>query len=239
MQVHVYDTEKQVSTAAAMLLAAQVIRKPDSVLGLATGSSPVGCYQQLIQWYRDGVLDFSKCISFNLDEYCGLPVEHECSYHAFMKEQLFDHINMKASYLPDGNAPDLQAECRRHDEAIRAAGGIDLQVLGIGRNGHIGFNEPANQLVYGTQIVRLTESTIQANRRFFDSEDAVPRQAISLGIGGIMSAREILLIAMGADKAQAIQETIMHDITPQVQASILRAHPHVTILLDKAAASRL
>ena len=239
MQVHVYDTEKQVSTAAAMLLAAQVIRKPDSVLGLATGSSPVGCYQQLIQWYRDGVLDFSKCISFNLDEYCGLPVEHECSYHAFMKEQLFDHINMKASYLPDGNAPDLQAECRRYDEAIRAAGGIDLQVLGIGRNGHIGFNEPANQLVYGTQIVRLTESTIQANRRFFDSEDAVPRQAISLGIGGIMSAREILLIAMGADKAQAIQETIMNDITPQVQASILRAHPHVTILLDKAAASRL
>lgn len=239
MQVHVYDTEKQVSTAAAMLLAAQVIRKPDSVLGLATGSSPVGCYQQLIQWYRDGVLDFSKCISFNLDEYCGLPVEHECSYHAFMKEQLFDHINMKASYLPDGNAPDLQAECRRYDEAIRAAGGIDLQVLGIGRNGHIGFNEPANQLVYGTQIVRLTESTIQANRRFFDSEDAVPRQAISLGIGGIMSAREILLIAMGADKAHAIQETIMNDITPQVQASILRAHPHVTILLDKAAASRL
>ena len=239
MQVHVYDTEKQVSTAAAMLLAAQVIRKPDSVLGLATGSSPVGCYQQLIQWHRDGVLDFSKCISFNLDEYCGLPVEHECSYHAFMKEQLFDHINMKASYLPDGNAPDLQAECRRYDEAIRAAGGIDLQVLGIGRNGHIGFNEPANQLVYGTQIVRLTESTIQANRRFFDSEDAVPRQAISLGIGGIMSAREILLIAMGADKAHAIQETIMNDITPQVQASILRAHPHVTILLDKAAASRL
>ncbi|MBQ9265294.1 MAG: glucosamine-6-phosphate deaminase [Clostridia bacterium] len=239
MQIHVYDTAQQVGQAAAMLFASQVIRKPDSVLGLATGSSPIDCYQQLIAWHKAGLLDFSKCISFNLDEYCGLPVEHECSYHAFMKAQLFDHINMKASYVPDGNAPDLAAECARYDEAIRRAGGIDMQLLGIGRNGHIGFNEPADHLVYGTQIVHLTESTIQANRRFFESEKDVPRQAISLGIGGIMAAREIVLVAMGEDKADAIRETVMHDINPRVQASILRAHPHVTILLDRAAASKL
>lgn len=239
MQVHVYDTGKQVGRAAALLFASQVIRKPDSVLGLATGSSPLDCYEQLVVWYQEGLLDFSKCVSFNLDEYCGLPEAHPCSYHAFMKDHLFDHINMKASYLPDGNAPDLTAECRRYDEAIRAAGGIDMQLLGIGRNGHIGFNEPADHLVYGTQIVQLTDSTIQANRRFFEREADVPRQAISLGIGGIMAAREIVLIAMGEDKADAIRETVMRDITPRVQASILRAHPHVTILLDKAAASKL
>lgn len=239
MQVHVYENAKQVGQAAAMLFAAQVIRKPESVLGLATGSSPVECYRQLREWYQAGVLDFSKCISFNLDEYCGLPQDHPCSYHAFMREQLFDGVNMKAYYLPDGNAQDLQAECVRYDQAIRAAGGIDLQLLGIGRNGHIGFNEPSDHLVYGTQVVELTQSTIQANRRFFESEAAVPRRAISLGIGGIMAAREIVLIAMGEDKAQAIRDTVRNDITPHVQASILRAHPCVTVLLDRAAASKL
>ena len=239
MRVHVYDTAEQVSQAAAMLFAAQVIKKPDSVLGLATGSSPVGCYEHLRKWYQQGLLDFSECISFNLDEYCDLPVAHHCSYHAFMQENLFSGINMKASYLPDGNAPDLQAECRRYDEAIQAAGGIDLQMLGIGRNGHIGFNEPGEHLIYHTQIVDLTHSTIQANRRFFDSEDQVPRRAISLGIGGIMAAREIVLIAMGEDKAQAIRDTVLGDITPRVQASILRTHAHTTILLDRGAAKYL
>ena len=239
MQVHIYESAQQVGQAAATLFAAQIIRKPDSVLGLATGSSPIGCYQQLIAWHRAGVLDFSQCVSYNLDEYCGLPEAHPCSYHAFMKEQLFDFINMKASFVPNGNAPDLQAECARYDAAIQAAGGIDMQLLGIGRNGHIGFNEPAGRFVYGTQIVNLTESTIQANRRFFDSEKDVPRQAISLGIGGIMAAREVVLIAMGEDKAQAIRDMVRGDITPDVQASILRSHPHATILVDKAAASLL
>lgn len=185
------------------------------------------------------MLDFSQCVSYNLDEYCGLPETHPCSYHAFMKDQLFDFINMKASFVPNGNASDLQAECARYDAAIQAAGGIDMQLLGIGRNGHIGFNEPAGRFVYGTQIVNLTESTIQANRRFFDSEKDVPRQAISLGIGGIMAAREVVLIAMGEDKAQAIHDMVCGDITPGVQASILRSHPHATILVDKAAASLL
>ncbi|MBE5786577.1 MAG: glucosamine-6-phosphate deaminase [Clostridiales bacterium] len=239
MQIHVYENAQQVGQAAAMLFAAQVIRKPDSVLGLATGSSPIGCYQQLISWHQDGALDFSQCVSYNLDEYVGLPEEHECSYHAFMQEQLFNGINMKETHVPNGNAADLQAECLRYDAAIQAAGGIDMQLLGIGRNGHIGFNEPSDHFVYGTQIVELTESTIQANRRFFESENDVPRKAISLGIGGIMNAKEVVLIAMGADKAQAIHDTVYGDVNPQVQASILRTHPHVTMLLDKAAASLL
>lgn len=239
MQVHVYENAQQVGRAAATLFAAQVIRKPNSVLGLATGSSPIGCYQQLIEWYNAGILDFSQCVSYNLDEYVGIPETHPESYHQFMKDHLFNFINMKETHVPNGNAPDLWAEAARYDAAIEAAGGIDMQLLGIGRNGHIGFNEPAERYVYGTQIVNLTESTIQANRRFFDSEDQVPRKAISLGIGGIMHAKAVVLIAMGADKAQAIHDTVKGDVTPRVQASILRLHPNATILVDKAAASLL
>ena len=239
MQVHVFENAQQVGKAAALLFASQVMRKPESVLGLATGSSPIGCYQELIAMHQAGVLDFSKCTSYNLDEYCALPVDHACSYHTFMQEELFNHITMKAHFVPDGNAADLQAECARYDAAIQAAGGIDMQLLGIGRNGHIGFNEPADFFTYGTQIVELTESTIQANRRFFDSEKDVPRRAISLGIGGIMSAKEIVLVAMGEDKAEAILKTVTGPVTPQVPASILRTHPHVTILVDKAAGKLL
>ena len=239
MQVHVFENAQQVGKAAALLFASQVMRKPESVLGLATGSSPIGCYQELIAMHQAGVLDFSKCTSYNLDEYCALPVDHACSYHTFMQEELFNHINMKAHFVPDGNAADLQAECARYDAAIQAAGGIDMQLLGIGRNGHIGFNEPADFFTYGTQIVELTESTIQANRRFFDSEKDVPRRAISLGIGGIMSAKEIVLVAMGEDKAEAILKTVTGPVTPQVPASILRTHPHVTILVDQAAGKLL
>lgn len=239
MQVHVYDTAEQVGQATATLFAAQVIAKPESVLGLATGSSPIGCYQQLIKWHQAGMLDFSRCVSYNLDEYVGIPENHPCSYHAFMQEQLFDHINMKAHFVPNGNAEDMQAECKRYDAAIQAAGGIDMQLLGIGRNGHIGFNEPCDHFVYGTQIVELTDSTIKANRRFFESEKDVPRKAISLGIGGIMNAKTVLLIAMGEDKAQAIHDMVKGDITSNVQASILRAHPNAIILVDKAAGKLL
>lgn len=239
MQVHVLENAQQVGKAAAVLFASQVIRKPDSVLGLATGSSPIGCYQELIALHRLGALDFSRCVSYNLDEYCALPQNHACSYHTFMQQELFDHINMKAHFVPDGNAADLAAECARYDAAIQAAGGIDMQLLGIGRNGHIGFNEPADSFTYGTQIVELTESTIQANRRFFDSEKDVPRRAISLGIGGIMAAREVVLVAMGEDKAEAILKTVTGPVTPRVPASILRTHPHVTILVDRAAGKLL
>lgn len=241
MQIHLFDNAAQVGKAAATLMAAQVIRKPDSVIGLATGSTPIPTYQELINLCKGGVLDFSRVKSFNLDEYCNLPVGHECSYHSYMKENLFDHINIEAenTHVPDGNAKNPQEECARYDMAINRAGGIDVQILGIGRNGHIGFNEPADAFVYGCHIVNLTQSTIEANRRFFDSEKDVPRQAISLGVGSIMNARQVLLLATGEDKAEAIRKAICEDINPRTQASILRTHPDVIFLLDKAAAGLL
>ena len=241
MQILVYENAAQVGQAAATLIAAQVLSKPDSVLGLATGSTPIPTYQELSRLCKAGVVDFSRVRSFNLDEYCNLPVEHEQSYHSFMKETLFDHINidLNSTRVPDGNAADPQKECTEYDAAIAQAGGIDVQILGIGRNGHIGFNEPGDSFVYGCHIVNLTQSTIEANRRFFDSEADVPRQAISLGIGSIVNARRILLLATGADKAQAIHDSVLGDIDPRCQASILRTHKDVIFLLDKAAASLL
>ena len=241
MQVHLYDSAAQVGQAAAILIGAQLIGKPSSVLGLATGSSPIPTYQELIRMHRAGVVDFSSAVSFNLDEYCRLPESHPCSYHDFMHQQLFAHVNFTQGYthVPNGNAPDLAAECARYDQAIAKAGGIDLQLLGIGHNGHIGFNEPSDQFVYGCHVVKLTQSTIEANRRFFDSEADVPREAISLGIGSIMNAKRVVLLATGYDKAEVVRRAIREDIDPATQASILRTHPNVTILLDRAAASKL
>lgn len=241
MQVHLFDSASQVGQAAAMLIGAQLLGKPNSVLGLATGSSPISTYQELIRLHCAGVLDFSSTITFNLDEYCRLPVEHPCSYHRFMKEQLFGHVNLRAenTHVPNGNAEDLSAECARYDQAIAKAGGIDLQLLGIGHNGHIGFNEPSDQFVYGCHVVRLTQSTLEANRRFFDSEADVPREAVSLGVGSIMNAKRVILIATGEDKAVVVRKAIQEDIDPETQASILRTHPNVLFLLDKAAAARL
>ncbi len=241
MQVHLYDTAAQVGQAAAIVIGAQLIEKPHSVLGLATGSTPIPTYRELGRLHREGVIDFSSAISFNLDEYCRLPVAHPCSYHYFMQEELFRHVNFspKNTHVPDGNAPDLTAECARYDAAIQKAGGIDLQLLGIGRNGHIGFNEPSDQFVYGCHVVRLTRSTIEANRRFFDAEADVPREAVSLGVGSIMNARRVLLLATGYDKAEAVRKAVREDIDPATQASILRTHPSVIFLLDRAAASRL
>ncbi|MGN0779242.1 MAG: glucosamine-6-phosphate deaminase [Aristaeellaceae bacterium] len=241
MQICVFDTPVQVGQAAATLIAAQIIHKPDSVLGLATGSSPIPTYQHLIALYRQGVLDFSRVTTFNLDEYVGIPEEHECSYHRFMNEQLFDHVNVRreAVHVPNGNAQDMAHEAAAYDMAIRAAGGIDLQLLGIGHNGHIGFNEPGDAFIYGCHVVQLSRSTIEANKRFFASEADVPRRAISLGIGSIMNARQVLLIATGADKADAVRRAIQSDLDPEMQASILRTHPDVIFMLDKAAASLL
>ena len=241
MQIHVFENAAQVGQAAATLIAAQVISKPDSVLGLATGSTPIPTYQELIRLNKAGVVDFAKVRSFNLDEYCNLPVEHEQSYHSFMKDNLFDHINIDQANtrVPDGNAADPDAESKQYDADIVAAGGIDIQILGIGRNGHIGFNEPGDAFVYGCHTVQLTQSTIEANRRFFDSEADVPRQAISLGIGSIMNAKQVLLIATGEGKAEAVRAAVQDDVNPRCQASILRTHPNVVFLLDKAAASKL
>ncbi len=241
MQIHVFESASQAAQAAATLIAAQVLRKPDSVLGLPTGSTPILTYKELSRLNKAGVVDFSKVTSFNLDEYCHLPQEHPCSYHRFMREELFDHINISLAntHLPDGNAKDFAVEGARYDEAIRAAGGLDLQLLGIGRNGHIGFNEPVETLVYGTHVVDLTQDTIEANRRFFDSEADVPRQAITVGVGGIMSARCIVLVATGADKAEAIHLSVRGDVDPKTPASILRTHRNVVFLLDHAAAAKL
>ncbi len=241
MQAHIFKNAHQVGQAAATIIAAQLLRKPDSILGLATGSSPIPTYQALVAMHRAGVLDFSRAVSFNLDEYVGIDPDHVCSYHRFMQDNLFSHVNIAPAnvHIPDGNAPDLDASAKAYDEAILAAGGIDLQLLGIGRNGHIGFNEPDEHFVYGCHVVRLSESTIEANKRFFDSADDVPRSAVSLGIGSIMQARQVLLIATGEDKAEAVRQAMEADVSPQWQASILRAHPDVVFLLDEAAASRL
>lgn len=241
MQIRIFDDAQQVGKAAATLIAAQLLRKPESVLGLATGSSPVPCYQQLIGMYREGIVDFSRATTYNLDEYVGIPEDHPCSYHRFMDDQLFDHVNIRkeAVHVPSGLAEDLDAVAAAYDDAIAKAGGIDLQLLGIGRNGHIGFNEPGNRFIYGCHVVDLTQSTIDANTRFFDSEADVPRKAISLGIGSIMNAGQILLIATGEDKAEAVRRSVYGEVDPQVQASILRTHPQVIFLLDKAAAAQL
>lgn len=239
MIVHVFKDASLVARAAASILSAQILRKPNSVLGLATGSTPVATYERLVKQHKKGILDFSGVTTFNLDEYVGLPREHQESYVSFMKRHLFDHVNLKASYLPDGNAGDLLAECQHYEKLISTNGGIDLQLLGIGSNGHIGFNEPGDTFVYGTNLTDLTQSTIEANKRFFDSADQVPRQALSMGIGTILSAREILLLATGKNKAHAIYGMVNVDITPQNPASILRGHPWVTVLLDEEAASLL
>lgn len=241
MQIHIFQSAAQVGQAAATLIAAQLLRKPDSILGLATGSSPIPTYQALIALHQAGVLDFSKAISFNLDEYVGIDPDHVCSYHRFMQDNLFNHVNINPAnvHIPDGNAENLQAAAKAYDAAILDAGGIDLQLLGIGRNGHIGFNEPDDHFVYGCHEVQLSQSTIEANTRFFASEAEVPRSAVSLGIGSIMQARQVLLIATGADKAEAIRQAVEGDVSPLWQASVLRTHPNVVFLLDESAASLL
>ena len=241
MQIHIYKSAAQIGQAAATLIAAQLLRKPNSVLGLATGSSPIPTYQTLIDMHKAGVLDFSRAKSFNLDEYVGIDPEHVCSYHRFMQDNMFSQVNMKPEniHIPDGNAADIAASATAYDDAIVAAGGIDLQLLGIGRNGHIGFNEPGEQFICGCHEVQLSASTIEANTRFFDSEADVPRAAVSLGIGAIMAAKQVLLIATGADKADAIRRAVEEDVSPLCQASILRTHPNVIFLLDENAASLL
>ena len=241
MQVHVFRSAAQVGQAAATLIGAQLLRKPDSILGLATGSSPIPAHEALIRMHEAGVLDFSHATSFNLDEYVGLAPDHPCSYHYFMQEHLFSRVNIRPEnvHIPDGHAEDLTAAAHAYDRAILDAGGIDLQLLGIGRNGHIGFNEPGEHFVYGCHKVTLSGSTIEANKRFFASEADVPRYAVSLGIGSIMQSRQVLLIATGEDKAEAVRRALEGDVSPLWQASILRTHPDAIFLLDEAAASCL
>lgn len=227
------------SRKAGNIMAAQVVAKPDCVLGLATGSTPIGAYKRLIEGYEAGDIDFSQVKTYNLDEYRGLPGDHDQSYRYFMNVNLFDHVNIdKANtHVPDGLADDYEAACAAYDEAVAAAGGQDLQLLGIGNNGHIGFNEPGDAFVKGTHCVDLTESTIQANSRLFDSIDDVPRQAYTMGIGTIMAAKMVLVMANGEVKAQAVHDMIYGPITPSCQASILQLHPNVVVVADEAALS--
>lgn len=219
------------SARAAELLAAQVLLKPACVLGLATGSSPVGMYRRLAEQYRQGQLDFSAVTSVNLDEYCGLSPEDPQSYRYFMEENLFRHINIRRenTFVPDGLDPDHAAVCAAYDARIAALGGIDLQVLGIGNNGHIGFNEPDDHFTVGTHVVALKESTIQANARFFEDIAQVPTHAVTMGMGAILQAKRILLLA-GAEKAAIVRQAMEGPVTPQVPASLLQLHPNVTIV---------
>ena len=230
---------EDMSRKAAAVIASTITLKPDCVLGLATGSTPIGTYQNLVAAYEAGELDFSGVKTYNLDEYRGLPGEHDQSYRYFMNVNLFDHLNIdKANtHVPDGLAEDYEAACAAYDEAVAAAGGQDLQLLGIGNNGHIGFNEPGDAFVKGTHCVDLTESTIQANSRLFDSIDDVPRQAYTMGIGTIMGAKMVLVMANGEVKAQAVHDMIYGPITPSCQASILQLHPNVVVVADEAALS--
>lgn len=240
MKIYKTKNYEEMSKKAAHIIASQVILNPDCVLGLATGSTPVGTYKNLIEWYNNGDLDFSQITSCNLDEYRGLSGEHDQSYRYFMNHNLFDHVNIRkeCTYVPDGLEEDSDKAARDYDQIIADQGGIDLQLLGLGHNGHIGFNEPADEFPKGTHVVDLTESTIQANKRFFASEADVPRQAYTMGIGTIMSAKKILVLVSGEDKAEILNKVINGPITPQVPASILQLHPDVTIVADEAALSK-
>lgn len=231
----------EISKVASKLICDEINKNPNITLGLATGSSPIGTYKELINLYNDGKVDFSKVKSFNLDEYYNLPKSNKQSYDYFMKENLFNHINidLNNTSIPNGLAKDIKSECEQYDLSILNNGGIDLQILGIGSNAHIAFNEPSNTFKLGTSLVNLTESTIQANSRFFEKVEDVPTQAISMGIGSIFKAKKIILIASGKSKAQAIYNTIYGDINPQIPSSILQLHNDVTLILDEDSASML
>lgn len=241
MNIYKVKDYAELSSKAASIIASQLILKPDCVLGLATGSSPVGTYKKLIEWYQKGLVDFSKVTSVNLDEYKGLSPDNDQSYRYFMNTNLFNHVNIdkEKTYVPNGLEPDSQKACDQYNAIIERAGGIDLQLLGLGHNGHIGFNEPADHFPAVTHCVDLTESTIEANKRFFASEADVPRQAYTMGIQNIMSARRILVIVSGADKAEILKKVVNGPITPQVPASVLQLHGDATIVADEAAAALL
>ena len=232
---------KDMSRKAANIISAQIIMKPNCVLGLATGSTPIGTYEQLVEWYHKGDLDFSKVTSVNLDEYRGLEKSNDQSYDYFMHEHLFDKVNIHPENvnLPDGMAEDAEKECKRYEELIRSLGGVDLQLLGLGHNGHIGFNEPGAAFEKETQCVNLTERTIEANKRFFASADDVPKQAFTMGIKTIMQAKKILVIASGEDKAEILKEAFFGPVTPAVPASILQLHNNVIVVGDQAVLSKL
>ena len=241
INVIVCETYDELSAVAADIVAAEMKKKPEFVLGLATGSSPVGLYTKLAEKNQAGEIDFSKVRTFNLDEYYPIDPANDQSYRYFMNKNLFNKTNIKLenTRVPDGTAEDTDKFCESYEADIAAAGGVDLQVLGIGNNGHIGFNEPCDKFYNITHVVELTENTIEANSRFFESADLVPKKAITMGVGTIMNAKKIVLVANGKNKAQALYDALCCDVTPNNQCSVLQYHKDVTMILDKDAASLL
>ena len=241
MKVIITKNYEELSKKAAEIMAEQINSNKESVLGLATGGSPIGMYEEIIKMNKEGKVDFSEIKTINLDEYVGLSGEHHQSYRYFMNEKLFNHINIDKNNtsIPNGLAKDFEEEEKRYDSKIEELGGIDFQLLGVGSNGHIAFNEPDNELVFGTHLTNLTEETIRDNARFFNSVDDVPTKAFTMGLGGIMQAKKILVIASGEDKAEAVRGMIKGNISTMMPVSMLQMHRNVTVVLDEAAAKLL
>ncbi len=240
MRIYKAKDYAELSRRAANIVSAHVIIKPNCVLGLATGSSPIGIYKQLIEWYKKGDLSFAEVSTVNLDEYYGLPKSHDQSYDYFMKSNFFNHIDIDHNKIniPNGLAEDVEVECTRYNQLISSFNGVDLQLLGMGNNGHIGFNEPGRAFELGTHLVELAPTTIEANARFFKNADEVPKKALTMGIKNIMSAQKILLVVSGESKAEALKNAFQGPVTPEVPASILQLHPNVTLVADEAALSK-
>ena len=241
MRIIVTKNYDDMSRKAANIISAQITTKPNCVLGLATGSTPIGTYKVLVDRYNKGDLDFSQVSTVNLDEYRGLDHDNDQSYYYFMMNNLFKHVNidLNRTHVPDGTIADSDKACADYEEIVKSYGGVDLQLLGLGHNGHIGFNEPASEFPKATHCVDLTESTIQANARFFEKLEDVPTQAYTMGIGTIMAAKKILLVASGKDKAEIVKKAFFGPVVPEVPASILQMHQDVTIVIDEDAASLL
>lgn len=241
MRVIVCENYDELSVQAARIVAAQLVVKPQSILGLATGSTPVGMYKKLIEMNKDGKIDFSEVKTYNLDEYYPIKKSNDQSYDYFMNEQLFSHINIDKNNtnIPNGEAPDAEKECERYENELSKIGGVDLQILGIGQNGHIAFNEPDENLISVTHLTKLTQNTIEANSRFFASEDEVPKQALTMGMGSILKAKKIVIMANGKNKSDAVAELLNNNITTSNPATMLKVHPDVTLICDKDAFSKV
>lgn len=241
MNIIIVNDYEEMSIKAAHLFVAQLLNKPNSILGLATGSTPIGVYEQLVKFYKEGIISFEFAKAFNLDEYVGIEKAHSQSYWNFMQTHFFSKVDLPEAhqFIPSGTAVDPNFEAENYDKAIRKAGGIDLQLLGIGRNGHIGFNEPNLKFEAKTHVVELDEQTIIDNARFFDDRSLVPKTAISMGIKTIMQSKQIILLASGNEKSDAIRKMLYGNITPDLPASVLQLHPNVTVIIDKEAASEI
>ncbi|MFA4881051.1 MAG: glucosamine-6-phosphate deaminase [Candidatus Doudnabacteria bacterium] len=241
MQIIITKNYEELSKEAAKIVRTRILEKPNLVLGLATGSTPLGLYQALIKMHQQENLDFREARTFNLDEYVGLAPDHPQSYNYYMRENLFKHINIKKEnvFIPKGIAENIEEFCQQYEYGIKKRGGIDLQILGIGRDGHIGFNEPGTSFTSRTHIVNLDSVTIEDNARFFNNESEVPRRAITMGIGTIMEAKECLMLVSGAYKTEIIARALQGQITEKVPASVLQKHPNLTVILDEEAANRL